>query len=252
MTRALPRTTFHSSTLIRCLADLALADAAESGNAFAERLGEWMHFTDAITLSAVHGAAPENLPAVPQRPQAAARAVDEFNRLQTLLANGIAKSFSTPPGKAYLTLPTPPVELPGDLGAAYLPYRRFFEAHQRDMELSIQPLRTNVRAMAAQASPGLKKLAELDATMEKILRERERALLAKVPVWLRSRFEQRVREHRTKLGETGEADDPAAWTRPGGWLARFCGEMQMLLLAELELRLQTTLGLIEALQQDTP
>jgi hypothetical protein len=32
----------------------------------------------------------------------------------------------------------------------------------------------------------------------------------------------------------------------GGWLTRFCNDMQMLLLAEMDLRLQPTMGLIEA------
>lgn len=251
MTRALPSTNFHSSTLLRCLADLALVDAVEAGNGFAERLGEWVHFTDAITLSAVH-ATPANQTASLSSAQAAIQAAEEFNRVQAMLANSITKSFAAPPGKSFIALPVPPSELPVDLGAIYLPYRRFHEAHQRDMELAIQPLRTHVRSVAAGASAALRKLAELDAVLEKILREREKVLLAKVPVMLRSRFEQLAREHQGRLNDAGQADDLAAWTRSGGWLARFCNEMQTLLLAELELRLQTTQGLIEALQQDTP
>ncbi|MFC3109460.1 DUF3348 family protein [Undibacterium arcticum] len=40
------------------------------------------------------------------------------------------------------------------------------------------------------ASPRLKQLADLDATFETILRERESKLLATVPVLLKKRFEQ--------------------------------------------------------------
>jgi Protein of unknown function (DUF3348) len=54
MTRALTRTPFHSSQLIRTLADLACVNAVAPGLAFAERLGLWVDYTHAITLYAVH------------------------------------------------------------------------------------------------------------------------------------------------------------------------------------------------------
>jgi hypothetical protein len=53
MTRVLPRTNFHSSQLIRCLAELDLLESAEPASDFADELGQWMHFTDAIALSSV-------------------------------------------------------------------------------------------------------------------------------------------------------------------------------------------------------
>ena len=253
MTRVLPRTNFHSSKLIRCLADLAITDAVDPGNAFAEKLGLWIHFTDAITLSAVHNdgiASPSKISSNAQTTAHAAASV-EFNRIQALLMNSIMESCSPTSGKTHIKLPTPTLELPLDLAAAYPPYRRFYEAHQRDMELSIQPLRVNVREAVAKTSPRLKKLADLDAALEKILRDRESKLLSKVPVLLRKRFEQLFKEHQQKLADTQQADNPAGWTQAGGWLARFCNDMQMLLLAELELRLQPAMGLIEAFKQDT-
>jgi hypothetical protein len=253
MTRVLARTNFHSSKLIRCLADLAIVDAVDPGNAFAEKLGLWIHFADAITLSAVHNDSIASPPKMQAEAQVAARAAAdvEFDRIQAALVNAITKSCSPNLGKTHIKLPTPKLELPMDLGAAYAPYGRFYEAHQRDMELSIQPLRINVREALAKASPRLKKLADLDATLEKILRDRESKLLAKVPVLLKKRFEQLFKAHQQKLVEIQQADNPAGWTQAGGWLARFCNDMQMLLLAEMELRLQPTMGLIEAFKQDT-
>ena len=254
MTRVLPRTNLHSSNLIRCLADLAIVDAAvEPGNAFAEKLGLWIHFVDAITLSAVHNDSIASLPQMQPEAQSAAQVAAgiEFDRIQAILVNSIMKSFSPNLGKTHITLPAPSLDLPMDLAAAYVPYRRFYEAHQRDMELSIQPLRINIREALAKASPRLKKLADLDATLEKILRERESKLLLKVPVLLRKRFEQLFKEHQQKLVDTQQADNPAGWMKAGAWLARFCNDMQMLLLAEVELRLQPTMGLIEAFKQDT-
>jgi hypothetical protein len=252
MTRVLPRTNFHSSKLIRCLADLAIFDAVDPGNAFAEQLGLWIHFADAITLSAVHNDSMASLPKIQPDAQVVAHAAVgvEFDRIQAVLMNSIMKSCSPNSGKTHITLPEPECELPIDLVAAYAPYRRFYEAHQRDMELSIRPLRINVREAVAKVSPRLKKLADLDATLEKILSDRESKLLSKTPALLRKRFEQLFKEHQQKLVDTQQVDNPAGWTQAGSWLARFCNDMQMLLLAEVELRLQPTMGLIEAFNLD--
>jgi len=248
MTRALQRTNFHSSKLIRCLADLAVVDAVEPGNAFAEKLGLWIHFTDAITLSAVHNDNIASQPKIQPEVQfvAHANATIEFDRVQASLVNSIMKSYSPNQGKTDIELPTPTLELPMDLAAAYMPYLRFYEAHQRDMELRVQALRINVREALAKATPKLKQLAGLDATLEKILCDRESKLLSKVPVLLKKRFEQLFQTHQQTLVDTQQADNPASWMQTGGWLARFCNDMQMLLLAEVELRLQPTVGLIEA------
>jgi hypothetical protein len=252
MTRVLPRTHFHSSKLIRCLADLSIADTVAPGNAFAEKLGLWIHFTDAITLHAVHNDSIASPPQMQPGAQSEAHlAAAEFGRRQAALINAIVKSCSTTSGKAHITLPAPILELPLNLAAAYAPYRRFYEAHQRDMELNVQPLRVNAREALAKASPRLKKLAELDATLEKILRERETKLLSKVPALLRKRFDQLFKEHQQTLTDARQADNPADWTQAGAWLARFRDDLQMLLLAELELRLQPAIGLIEAFKQDT-
>ncbi len=253
MTRVSPRTNFHSSKLIRCLADLAIVDAVDAGAAFAEKLGHWIHFTDAITLSAVHSDGIANPPGMRRGEHTAVPAAItvEFNRIQTMLVNSIMQSCSPNPGKTHISLPVPQFDLPLDLKTAYVPYRRFYEAHQRDMELSIQPLRVNAREALAKASPRLRKLADLDATLEKILRERESKLLARVPVLLKKRFDQLFKEHQQKLADTGQADNPGGWMKAGGWLARFCKDMQMLLLAEVELRLQPAMGLIEACNEET-
>ncbi len=249
MSRVLPRTKFHSSKLIRCLADLAIVDAVEPGNAFAEKLGHWVPFTDAIILSAIHNdssAIPSKMHCETQSDVRVALGV-EFDRIRLILSNSITKSCSPGSGKTHIELPIPHLELPIDLAAAYTPYRRFYDAHQRDMELSIQPLRVNVRDALAKTSPPLKQLADLDAAFEGILRERESKLLSTVPVLLKKRFEQLFKAHQQRLADTQQADNPARWTQAGAWLTCFRNEVQTLLLAELEFRLQPTVGLMEAL-----
>lgn len=235
---------------MRCLADLAVVDTVEPGNSFAEKLGEWVHFTDAIVLSALHDSK-ASAPKMNSKAQTSVVAVSvEFDRIRGSLVNSITKSCTPNSGKTYIELPIPWTELPMDLAAAYAPYRRFYDAHQRDMELSIQPLRFNVRASLARVSPALKKLADLDAVFEEVLCDRESRLLSTVPVLLKKRFEQLFKAHQQILIDSQQADNPACWMQAGAWLARFCKDLQTLLLAELEFRLQPTLGLIEAFNNE--
>ncbi len=245
MTRDLPRTNFHSSQLIRCLAELDLLEGAEPASDFADELGQWLHFTDAIALSSVHesGMAKVAVLSPAQRAATGARLQAEYERIRTFMVNSITKSCAPTGGKSAIKLPSPDAE------ASYLPYRRFYEAHQRDMELSIEPLRVNVRAALATVSPQLRKLAELDVVIHKFLRTRESQQLARVPVLLQNRFLALHAAHQEQLAASGQSDSPDTWMRPGGWLASFCQTMQTLLLAEAELRLQPSAGLLEAFNQ---
>jgi len=52
-------------------------------------------------------------------------------------------------------------------------------------------------------------------------------------------------------GAGAPPDDLAQWMQPGGWLARFCAEMQRVLLAELDLRLMPVAGLAAALDKES-
>jgi hypothetical protein len=246
MTRVLPRINFHSSHLIRCLAELDLSKDVDPASDFADELGQWMHFTDAIALSSVldSGMARMPVPSPALRADTAVRLSAQFERIRAVMVDTITRSCTLKGGKTHIELP-----LPVDLEVSYAPYRRFYEAHQRDMELSVEPLRVNLREALAKASPRLRKLAELDAVMEKFLRERESRLLSRVPMLLQKRFDIQYAAHQERLAATGPPDNPANWMQPGGWLARFCQELRTLLLAEAELRLQPSAGLLEAINQ---
>ncbi len=247
MTRDLPRTNLHSSQLIRCLAELDLTEGAEPKGDFADELGQWMHFKDAIALSSVLDSGMANVPMQSPvlRETNGARLTAEFERIRAFMVSTITKSCALTGGNTHNKIP-----LLVDLDVSFLPYRRFYEAQQRDMELSVEPLRVNLRNALAKVSPRLRKLAELDIVMEKFLRERESRLLARVPLLLQKRFDAQYAAHQEQLATSGEPDNLAAWTKPGGWLARFCQELQTLLLAEAELRLQPSAGLLEAFNQE--
>lgn len=248
MTRVLTRTHFHGSKLIRVLADLALVDVTGSGHGFAEKLGQWLSLNDTITLHAAHTSGITAPPAPTQAAKSVHSAAmsQEFNRIRTALVNSITRMGPTSGGRTRLDLPALTPGLPLDTAAAYEPYRRHHVAQQRDMELRVRPLRAKVREVLARVSPTLRQLASLDAVFDASLCERESRLLATLPTLLEQRFEHLFKTHQQTLAQRQQDDDPASWLREGGWLARFGQELQTVLLAELDLRLLPTLGLIEA------
>lgn len=246
MARGSPRTSFDSSRLIRALSDLVSTDATPPRQSFADRLGQWLDFADAIALfSALNGSTDAaGGPATAEHP--ALR--DEFARVRGALLDSINTDGVLTPGKARIRLPAPAWHASTPGAADYLPYHRYYLAHQRDMGAAIAPLRASVRAGLAQRAPALRQLAALDGVLDQALAPRERSLLATVPQLLGRRFEQLHQAHRSALPTP---DDPARWLQPGAWLHTFCQDMRAVLLAELELRLQPVAGLLEALNEVT-
>lgn len=248
MAPASPRTGFDSSRLIRALSDLVSTDPADTRGSFADRLGHWLDFSDAIALfSALGGSTGAPRGGTPVEAQALQA---EFARVRATLVNSIHVNGVLGPGKARIKLPAPGWHASIDGAADYLPYHRYYLAHQRDMAAAITPLRASVRTELARQSAALRQLATLDGVLDQALAPRERSLLATVPQLLGRRFEQLHQAHRGTLPADG-ADDPAGWLQPGTWLTRFCHDMKAVLQAELDLRLQPVAGLLEALNEVT-
>lgn len=253
--QAVPRPNFNSSRLVRLLADLVTVGGAESKQAFAQRLGQWVSFTDAITLHSAldAGTAPASFePSTAQSgAQSEAKTAShaavkaEFLRVRAAMVDLINRGCSPAPGAARIKFPVPQPDVPQELVTAYSPFHRFFLALQREMDAAVGSLRAKVRQTLAAASPALGQLVTLDAALAQILADRERRLLATVPVLLEKRFTQLLKAHQQAFAASGQLDDPAAWMRPGAWLANFRDELRAVLLAELDLRLQPVMGLIE-------
>ena len=249
-------TNFNSSNLVRFLADLAVADTAESRQDVAERVGQWLGVADAITLAAAHSSG--NASMVGKRCEARvplhSAAIDalqgELVQVREALVKAITENCSFYMGGARTisaAKPGAPVETQVD----YRPYHRHYLARQRDMDLSIGPLRAKVREVLSTASPTLRQLAILDAAMDEILGVRERESLATVPLLLEKRFEQLSNANLPMLDAAPQPDVPVlAAPRPRDWLAVFRNELQEALLAELDVRLLPVTGLIEALSSE--
>ena len=238
MVRGSRGTRLTSSTLIRLLAQLAEVDAPESKQALAEGLSQWLSWTDAISLSAALDGRPVGTPRIPSgRPPAAGTAESDFIRVRTTLMNSIVGDFAVAVGK----------ESSGDAQADFSALRRRYTAKQQTMETSITALRGRLRDVLASASPSMAQLAAVDEVMDQVLGAQERAALSTVPVWLDNHF-QRLREAHAHE----EPDEPHSESQPAGWLDMFRKDMQAILLAELDIRLQPTEGLLDALRMRQP
>jgi len=248
MARGSPRTRFDSVRLIRALSDLVTIDIAGSRQSFADRLGQWLDFADAIAL---FSALDTPADAAAQSTAAQPAFADEFARVRGALLDSINTDGLLTPGKARIRLPAPAWHASTEGAADYLPYHRYYLAHQRDMAAAIAPLRASVRAGLARQSPALRQLAALDGVLDQAFAPRERSLLASVPQLLGRRFEQLHQAHRSALPTAKGTDDPAQWLQPGAWLHTFCQDMRAVLLAELDLRLQPVTGLMDALNEVT-
>jgi Protein of unknown function (DUF3348) len=234
------RSAFSGPTLIRLLARLTDADLPESAQSLPDRLSQWLDWTDAIALStALNGSPPAQ--AIGARENSLAKEAD-CARVRTALVDVIARDGAGAArrrrsGHAH----------PLDTAVDYPAFRQHYLSMQQAMETAIGQLRERLRAALAATTPGMARLAAVDAVMERALGLRERSLLATVPGVLGGHFERLRRGHEALLAEPQAAGEAAAVT-PGAWLDTFRKDMQSVMLAELELRFQPVEGLLAALR----
>jgi Protein of unknown function (DUF3348) len=238
MVQAPKRATLSGPTLIRLLARLTDVDVSESRQSLSDRLSQWLHWTDAIALStALSG----NPPAVPSGGQVFDSAeATECARVRTSLAKAIVGDGGLADARRHGSAQAPPHGNTMDAALEYSIFRQRYLSMQQAMETRIGDLRARLRVMLAARTPGMARLAEVDAVMEQALGARERSLLAVVPVLLGGHFE--------RLCRAGQASSDALAVVPGAWLDVFRKDMQSVLLAELDLRFQPVEGLLAALR----
>ncbi|MDO9148708.1 MAG: DUF3348 family protein [Hydrogenophaga sp.] len=250
------RSNFSSSSLVRLLGDGMPAPADAPRQDFAERLGQWLNVADAIALHAAHQSIQAMAPGRPVRARAdrtdrtdrtdrASALNAEFQRVRATLAQAIQTppETGTAPKRHRHALPASvlPVDAqatPAAPDISFAPFQQRYQEHQRRMDMSLEALRGHVRQTLASATPALAQLAALDAVLDPLLGGREHKMLATVPAFLERRFDQLRQQHPA---------DPAAPAAAAGWLASFEPIFQATLLAELDVRLQPVLGMIEAL-----
>lgn len=244
-----PPTHFNSSPLVRLLASLDIAPVAHSTQTFAEKLSDWVAWTDAIALSGVLAdAPPSQAPAALTAPSAGARRViAHVARVRKDLADAIDQDALLRDDGAQAGKP-----VDGDGSAEtgdkvdYSAYRRQYRAHQHTMEDHIGRLRAGVRTALSGLSPALRQLAALDAALDVALAPHQRQQLEKVPLMLEKRFQAMHKSRQATPAQEADLITPAP-RRPPLAIGQ---TLQRVLLAELEVRLQPIQGLVDALGRE--
>ncbi|MFG6431675.1 DUF3348 family protein [Roseateles sp. LYH14W] len=190
----------------------------------AERLGGWLGWAEAIGLSQLLATPPSAEANVAARREAQDWAAAALDRLQADLTAAFDDALLAQDAAE----PAPEGVPLADLLA---PFRLHHAQQQRSMAARIATLRERLRPRMAEASGPLARLAVLDAVFERTAVLHERQALTGLPALL------------TKRAEAHQAADPRHWRQ------RFWADLQRALRAELDLRLQPVLGLIEALNQ---
>jgi len=217
MEQEILRTGLSGSALTAWLARHDLVERA-SPPSLLDGLGQWLGWTEAITLSASLNTAADPAARAPS-PAALER---EFDRVHEALRQAI-DSDAAPSQPARRRPAADPVAA----DAGFAPHRERYTALQQAMESAIAALRLQARAAVARLSP---RLAAVDAVLERMLSEREQLLLARLPTLLETHFERLRRAHADRA-----------------WMARFRADLCQLATAELQLRLQPVQGLIDTL-----
>lgn len=255
MSQVHPRARVHDSELLRFLNEKGLLDRGPENGSHdvGLALGDWFNFRQAIALQGFFSA----LSAPDQGPSDEFQArIDQamlrtrFAQIRAALETSILQGTAPAPAMPRIEAPLVELDHPIDPKTAYDPFRRFSLGHQRQMEQVIKGLRTQLRGMLDKGTAPQRQLATLDAIFENVLVERESRLLGQIPLAFEKRFAQALKQHMKQMLQAAEADEPAPRTSP--WLAPLFEDLRSALLAELDLRLQPVLGLMEALTQDTP
>lgn len=233
MVQAPQRTALSGPTLVRLLARVAQADIAEPRQSLSDRLSDWLGWTDAITLSSALNGAAGHARATGSDAGADAQASSE--RVRASLTRAIAATTRGPAAQTR-SHASPAESPPPD----YADFRQRYQSLQQTMESDIGDLRRRLRVMVAATTPGMAKLATVDAVMERSLGARERSLLASVPTLLGAHFE--------RLRDAAQPPADADAAPSGAWLRAFLDDMRSVLLAELEVRFQPVEGLLAALR----
>lgn len=245
-------TALNSSRLVRFLSDIEVADVAVSHKHFTERLGQLIDLSDSVALSAAHGKLAKMKMDTPSAatPVASNEAViAEFIRVRTAAVQFIVSTFTPGEGVSWLSLPTVSSVTPEAELTSYERYQLFYVNHQREIIFKLNKLRADTRSSVSAHSVRLAQLVALDTALDATLAVHTQKLFAGVPRLLGKRFQALYQQHQQAVTDL-QSDDPQLWGEPGGWLDQFNREMQGLLLAELEVRLEPILGLVEALNEE--
>jgi hypothetical protein len=252
MTQAVKHRSVISLKLVKLLSEYNMTNIEVTYSNFAERLGLLVDLSDSVTLS-------ESLRAIPTMRHEARDSqnnaqcdslVQEFLGQRSAILKSILKSFDPSAVFIQFKLPIPNLDTSIEDALNFEQYQRFYLLHQSELDFKIDKLRCFVRKVISEYSLNLTQLAELDKTFSKSMAAHTRKRFTVVPKLLKFRFEQLYADYCKDIKQNALKDKPIVWVNDNGWLSKFYAEMQQVLLAELDVRLQPIIGLVEAYSEE--
>ena len=192
----------------------------------AARLGSWLGWADAIAISQVLTTPPGRAASEAARIEARHWAGGELEQLRAQLASGFSPIEPASESE--------PVSNDAALTELLAPHLQHFVQQQRVIASRVSTFRVRLRDRLTSVSDELARLAQWDEYIERALATPERRAVAGLSALL----EMRAQKHYA--------------ASPRHWRSRLGSDLQRLLRAELDQRLQPVLGLIEALSTSSP
>ncbi|WP_339673734.1 DUF3348 family protein [Dasania marina] len=240
MTKPALHATRNGSRLSHHLAELGFNSQVPSHKNFAERVGQLIGLPGSLALSA--------LPLKPvtnsSNPSSEKTQAIQANFLQqhNELIQFIGKCFDNSETRRRFRLPEVDTDSFLDSKSTQVLYQRFYIAMQTELASKAYSLHSLVRDAATDCSPALKQLCTLDKAMQEILSGQLRKAYSQIPAVVAQRYQHWQQQF--SAVNSDEQNDAISTA-----IEQFCQELRQLLLTELDARLQTTYGLIEALNQ---
>lgn len=236
---ATPQNHLSGTTLIRSLSTLGVTEPMVDTGRFAERMSQLIGLSDAINIAQAQRNVAAGRPACNNEISAAALR-EKYQTVADGLGQMINEAFHEQERTNRRKLPALGFS---DGNPDPAPFLSFYRALQQELDYRIAPLWSNTREAVKMLSGKLAQLAAIDTALGESLAPHSRKLFAEVPRLLQLRFQQLASEADGNNANTGEQHSPA-------WLGIFLHDMEVLLLAELEVRLLPVVGLLEAAEHE--
>lgn len=249
MIQAVPHLSLNGSRLIRLLSEWTVADNKYSFEGFGARFGQLFALKDSLKLAEMHG----ELKSVDfdHRDIDKQDIQEHFLSARKEIVAAISSRFvaQSEQTRARVQFPSLRDNATKEQLSVFEVYQGFYINLQRQIDRDVQHLQSYMRDVAAGYSLRLAQLVEMDTTLAKSLANKSREMFALIPQLLARRFEYLLQNHHQALFNS-DHDDIAQWTAVDGWLDRFRLDTYELLLAELDVRLQPVIGLLEAINEE--
>ena len=212
--------TGHPSKLLAQLAHLGTAATTDALPCFAERLSRLFGLGDTMTLDAATAYRAR------QPGQAQGAVVDKLTAELATTRRALVRRVHTWADE---------LELEGEPECE--PVLNAWLALQRKIAANSRQFRDKVRKSMKDQGQTLARLAELDAVFDHTMAGYTGQCFSTV---------SQVLEQRFRALQTSDEQPQTSGQAPHDWFHRYCEEAQALLLAELDVRLEPVLGLLEA------